>query len=371
MIPLWVHTPLIHSQRLSEILDCNVYLKLENLQPSQSFKYRGMSFVAQQAKENSPDVHLIIASGGNAGFAAACAARAVDVRCSVYLPSGLSPHFLDCLRREGAQLITGGKDYSEVLAKAQEALAKDEKSFSISAYDDVNLWQGHASMVQEISTDLEVKPDAIFCSVGGAGLLAGIMVGCEMVDWDDVPIVALETIGADCFYHSIQANREPRLSRTKSPSLPPGATVFHNSEYSIDLVRLPAITSVASSLGASSPSAGAVKMALQRKGDVSCVLVPDSLSMQTALTFAEDHKFLVELACSTTLIPAYHRSIFEQCLPKKIDGKRRTVVFVVCGGSKTSLEDMAEYHNIVKSHTGPWKVWVEGRELKVEKQGQY
>jgi L-serine/L-threonine ammonia-lyase len=40
-------------------------------------------------------------------------------------------------------------------------------------------------MIQEMSSDLEVKPDAIFCSVGGAGLLAGIMVGCEMVGWDD------------------------------------------------------------------------------------------------------------------------------------------------------------------------------------------
>lgn len=51
--------------------------------------------------------------------------------------------------------------------------------------DDANLWRGHASMVQEISTDLNVKPDAIFCSVGGAGLLAGVMVGCNMVGWDD------------------------------------------------------------------------------------------------------------------------------------------------------------------------------------------
>lgn len=40
-------------------------------------------------------------------------------------------------------------------------------------------------MIQEIATDLDVKPDAIFCSVGGAGLLAGVMVGCETVGWED------------------------------------------------------------------------------------------------------------------------------------------------------------------------------------------
>ena len=84
-----------------------------------------MSLVARQAKEKSPNAHIIIASGGNAGFAAACAARAVGARCTVFLPAGLDPHFLDSLKREGAELVIGGKDYSEVLVKAQEALAQN------------------------------------------------------------------------------------------------------------------------------------------------------------------------------------------------------------------------------------------------------
>lgn len=272
--------------------------------------------------------------------------------------------------------------------------------------DDTNLWRGHASMVHEISTDLDVKPDAIFCSVGGAGLIAGVMVGCEMAGWDDgkyttiheslpvltfnirsaVPIVALETIGADCFYHSVHANRKPRLSTVKSPPLPDGMTMRYDETNGVHVVHLPAITSVASSLGASSPAPGAVKMALQRRGSVHCVLVPDALSMQTALSFAglgsilvppnihsdysvlpEDHKFLVELACSTTLIPAYKRRIFDQILPPRNDGKRRTVVFVVCGGNKTSLKEMSNYPNIIDQQSGPWKVWVEGKEIDVEK----
>ncbi|KAF8514045.1 tryptophan synthase beta subunit-like PLP-dependent enzyme [Gautieria morchelliformis] len=367
MTPLWIHTPLVLSPRLSELLECDVYLKLENLQPSLSFKFRGMSLVAQQAKKKSPDAHLIIASGGNAGFAAACAARAVGIRCTVFLPAGLDSHFIDSLKREGAEIVAGGKDYSEVLVKAQEALAQNDRSILVSAYDDVSLWRGHASMIQEMSSDLDVKPDAIFCSVGGGGLLAGIMVGCEMVGWDDVPIVALETNGADCFYHSVHANREPRLSKLISPPVPTGARRSYDETNGVHVLRLPAITSVASSLGASSPSPGAVKMAIERKGNVHCVLVPDALSMQTALTFAEDHKFLVELACSTTLAPAYKRSIFEQLLPPRNGGRRRTVVFVVCGGSKTSLKEMSIYRNIVDQESGPWKVWVEGKEVDVEK----
>lgn len=52
------------------------------------------------------------------------------------------------------------------------------------AYDDQLLWEGHGSMVSEIRDQLQKKPDAIFCSVGGGGLLGGIILGCKEVGWD-------------------------------------------------------------------------------------------------------------------------------------------------------------------------------------------
>lgn len=62
----------------------------------------------------------------------------------------------------------------------------------VPAYDDPIVWQGHSSMVTEIhkqlladSTVLSRKPDAIVCSVGGGGLLGGVIVGCKQVGWDD------------------------------------------------------------------------------------------------------------------------------------------------------------------------------------------
>ena len=55
----------------------------------------------------------------------------------------------------------------------------------IPAYDDPAVWEGHASMVTEISQQLSSKPDAILCSVGGGGLLGGLIVGCQLVGWDD------------------------------------------------------------------------------------------------------------------------------------------------------------------------------------------
>jgi len=85
-----------------------------------------MSHVAQIVKSKSSNAHLVVASGGNAGFAVACAAHAVNAKCTVFLPSGLDAIFLNSLLREGANLVVGGKDYTEVLAKARAAVAADK-----------------------------------------------------------------------------------------------------------------------------------------------------------------------------------------------------------------------------------------------------
>ncbi len=55
----------------------------------------------------------------------------------------------------------------------------------VPAYDDPLVWEGHSSMVVEIQSQLRAKPDAIFCCVGGGGLLGGIILGCKKVGWGD------------------------------------------------------------------------------------------------------------------------------------------------------------------------------------------
>ena len=73
-------------------------------------------------------MHLIIASGGNAGLAAACAAHVLGVRCTVYLPHGVSQPTLDFLRKEGAEVIIQGNFYLEALRAAHKAVAAESKA---------------------------------------------------------------------------------------------------------------------------------------------------------------------------------------------------------------------------------------------------
>ncbi|KAF4576879.1 hypothetical protein EYR40_001128 [Pleurotus pulmonarius] len=361
--PLWQETPLILSSGISKRLGCNAYLKLENLHPSHSFKYRGISHFIQQAKStHGASVHLVVASGGNAGLAAACAANALNAKCTVFIPDGATKSTIALLERQNADVVVGGASYLYALEAARNMVRAEAKAVLVPAYENKIVWEGHASMIKEIYVQLVDKPDAIFCSVGGGGLLGGLILGCKAVDWDDVPIVTLETIGTDCFYHTMRLNRDP------SHDLPADARAVKDDEYGLALAFFHRLSSRASgSLGASSPAPGVVKMALERKGGVRCVTIPDELAMQAAMDFADDHKMLVELACSTTLVPAYKPSLFARLVPSSA----KSVVFIVCGGFKVSLSDMTEYRDIVdedlKAEAGSWDVFCDGDVIKVDK----
>ena len=100
-----------------------------------------------------------------------------------------------------------------------------------------------------------------------------------------VPIIGLETIGSDCFHHSLSLNRT--LCNIGEKKLPPGVDVIHDEENDLYLAHFNNFSSKASSsLGASQPSVGVMKMALERTGGIKSISVPDELSMSTLALFA-------------------------------------------------------------------------------------
>jgi L-serine/L-threonine ammonia-lyase len=123
-------------------------------------------------------------------------------------------------------------------------------------------------------------------------MLAGNMVRTtngffknHVFNWTAVPIVTLETNGSDCFYESMSLNNGRFNSIEKN--LPRGVNLVYNDEYSLYLAHFTEFSSRASgSLGASEPSAGVVKMALERPGGIKTVSVPDELSIEALTLFA-------------------------------------------------------------------------------------
>jgi len=209
-------------------------------------------------------------------------------------------------------------------------------------------------MIHEIKRQLPLgeRPAAIFCAVGGGGLLGGVLQGCAEVGWSDVTVVGCETVGSNCFHRTMVAN-DSFANGNESPFPTPaplteGVTV--HDEGSVKIASLEKLTSRAASLGATSPSSRVVATALKR-GKIRCVSVPDQLSMEACGLFAEEQKMFVELACSTTLVPAYNLNLFHTILPNKPavdDEVRGSVVFIVCGGAKISVKELEEYERIAQ-----------------------
>jgi threonine dehydratase len=156
-----------------------VWLKLEQLQVSGSFKARGMfnRLRAAAAEGALPEAGVVIASGGNAGIAAACAARALGLACEVFVPELTSQAKRARLAALGARVVVGGAAYVDAL-EACLAQQRHTGALLMHAYDQPEVVAGAGTLALEIEQDAGL-PDRVLVSVGGGGLVAGIAAAFE------------------------------------------------------------------------------------------------------------------------------------------------------------------------------------------------
>lgn len=152
-----------------------VWLKLEHLQASGSFKARGM--MNRLLSNAIPPSGVIVASGGNAGIATAGAAQALGVHCEVFLPEVSSEAKRARLRSLGAQVVVGGAGYADALAAC---LARQAESSALltHAYDQQEVVAGAGTLGREIEEQGGL-PDSVLVSVGGGGLVGGLAAWFE------------------------------------------------------------------------------------------------------------------------------------------------------------------------------------------------
>jgi threonine dehydratase len=177
-----------------------LWLKLEHLQRSGSFKARGL--FNRMLSQPAPAAGVIIASGGNAGIAAADAARALGLRCEVFVPELTSPAKRATLVALGAQVQVGGATYAEALAAC---LARQQASGALllHAYDQPEVVAGGGTLALEIEAEAGL-PDRVLVSVGGGGLVAGIAA------W----------MGARCRVEALEPVGSPTLHAARAAGAP-------------------------------------------------------------------------------------------------------------------------------------------------------
>ena len=301
---LHIETPLIESRPLSMITERSVWLKLEVLQPPGSFKIRGIghackTYMARGARR------FISSSGGNAGLAVAYAGRLLGVPVTVVVPETTTERAKVLLRQEKAEVIVQGATWQEANDYAQSMIGA--RDAFLHPFDDPLLWQGHATLIDEVFGS-GLVPDAIVLSVGGGGLLSGVVEGLRRNGCKDIPVLAVETVGAASFHEAIMAGH---------------------------LVELERISSIATSLGAKRVCERALQSA--KDHPVHSIVVSDQSALSACEHFLADHRILVEPACGASLAVVYENAPALAGL--------KTVLVVVCGGATATFDQIREWMN--------------------------
>ena len=184
-----LRTPLIYSHTLSRGSDREVFLKLENLQTTGSFKLRGAINRLTLFKERGEGTRVVAASAGNHGQGVAFAAAQLGLPATIVMPQGASISKQLATRGYGAEVILHGRDLGEALPRAQ-ALVAQGYSF-IHPFDDPEVIAGQGTLGLEIVEDLP-GVDTVVLPVGGGGLAAGVAVAIKALK-PQVRLIGVQT----------------------------------------------------------------------------------------------------------------------------------------------------------------------------------
>jgi threonine dehydratase len=161
------HTPVMRADR-------QLWFKLEQTQHAGSFKTRGMfnQILAAAERGELPATGVVAASGGNAGLAAAWAARELGVPAEVYVPETAPAVKVAKLRKYGARVVQVGNEYAVAAAAAQVRSAETGALFC-HAYDNADMVAGNGTLGLELLSQADF--DTVLVAVGGGGLIAGVL----------------------------------------------------------------------------------------------------------------------------------------------------------------------------------------------------
>ncbi|KAF2034690.1 tryptophan synthase beta subunit-like PLP-dependent enzyme [Setomelanomma holmii] len=316
----WVETPLRESYALSEAAGCRIFLKLENLQPSGSFKSRGIGNYILRRLEELPrgsKPHIFASSGGNAGLAAVHSARALGLQCTVVVPTATALLMVTKLRAAGAyEVIQYGAAWRDADAYLKEHVMPHAKTSTIYCppFDHPDIWSGNSTVMHEIAAQMPgaASPDVLICSVGGGGLMNGICQAMDDLNITSTTVLAMETAGAESLHASVRAG---------------------------EMVTLPKITSQATSLGCARVTDETFKYA--QRGNIRSVVLLDGEAAMGCWRLADDERIMVELACGINVALCYDGRL-EKALGRPVRPEDK-VVIVLCGGSNVTSSMLCEW----------------------------
>jgi len=230
-------TPLEYSPYLSQLIDGSVFLKLENMQMTGSFKIRGALNKYLSLDEEDKQKILVTASSGNHGIAFAWIINKFGARGEIYLPRNTDPVKISALKTHGVKMVLEGDDCVVTEKRARKAAREEDRLF-FPPYNDLKVIGGQGTIGSEL---IKQRRDinAVLVPVGGGGLISGISGFIKPLK-KEIRVVGCQPENSAVMYRSILAGRiveeemKPTLAGGSAGGIEPDSVTFDICQKYVD-----------------------------------------------------------------------------------------------------------------------------------------
>ena len=225
-------TPCPYSETLSALTGARVFVKLENLQMTGSFKERGAANLLLQLSADERRRGVVAASAGNHGLAVAFHAARLGVSAVIVMPEWAPLAKVTAARRRGAEVVLHGDNFDEAYARAREIEAARQLVF-VHPFDDPRVIAGQGTIGLEL---LEQVPglDAVLVPVGGGGLLGGVALAVK-TERPAVQVIGVQAQEVPGMASALAAGT--RVTVPAATTIADGIAVRRVGEHTFDLAR--------------------------------------------------------------------------------------------------------------------------------------
>lgn len=287
-------TPLVLSPALSDQTGATVYLKLETLQPTGSFKVRGASNFILKLPAEERSCGIVTVSTGNHGRAVAYVAQQVGIEATVCLSELVPANKLDALKRLDANVIVVGRSQDDAMAHALELVERNGAKL-VHPFDDPDIIIGQATIGLEILQDFP-QVDIALVPLSGGGLISGIAMALKAAN-PAIQVIGISMEYGPAMYHSLQAGHPVLVEEQESLADSLGGGIGLDNRYTFEMVK-------------------------QHVDDV--VLVSEEEIGQAMAWVAHEHQLIVEGAGAVGIAAL---------LNNKVNANGRHIALVLSGGN--------------------------------------
>jgi threonine dehydratase len=270
-------TPLVHSQVLSRQAGCEIWLKLENLRFTGSFKDRGALVKLTSLSKSERRAGVIAMSAGNHAQGVAFNARHLGIPATIVMPRGTPFTKIRGTETLGAEVVVAGETLADA-AEHAEKLQKERGLTFVHPYDDPRIIAGQGTIALEI-LDREPGIDQIVVPIGGGGLISGIAIAGKAVA-PGIEIIGAETKLYPSMHQALRGEKPTSGGQTIADGIAvknPGKLTRAIIERLVDDIILVDETEI--------------EHAVQRFIDVEKTVVEGAGAVSLAAVFAEEHRF--------------------------------------------------------------------------------